>query len=202
VWYDDKIVSGDRWERLIRDKIDTCTAMIVVMTPDADNSDWVAMEIARAHSRARPILPLLRAGEPFFSLSTVHYEDVRDGSMPGEPFVGRLRGFVPPDADTPPPPSPPPPKQPVDHPTCIGWSALGPAPGGAADSVGGADRRGRRGGGHRRGQPAVACRILDGLGRAAPDHGPAGTLLTALLQRRPECAGLVGAKRRHDPLGG
>jgi hypothetical protein len=95
VWYDHQVVSGDRWERLIRDQIDTCAVMIVVMTPEADNSDWVNREILRARSRDRPILPLLRSGEPFFSLGNVHYEDVRDGSMPGDSFVQRAARSCP-----------------------------------------------------------------------------------------------------------
>ena len=45
VWFDREIVTGDRWDRVIRLKIDTCAAFVVVMTPRAEESDWVAREI-------------------------------------------------------------------------------------------------------------------------------------------------------------
>jgi hypothetical protein len=90
-WFDKAIDPGERWERLIRRRIDNCAAFVVVMTPSAETSDWVAREITRAEKASKPIFPLLRSGEEFFRLSDLQYEDVTDGQMPSPPFIERLR---------------------------------------------------------------------------------------------------------------
>lgn len=91
VWFDKEIITGDRWESMIRTKIDTCAAVIVVMTREAESSDWVTREIHRAETRAKPIFPLLLRDEVFFRLSNIQYEDVTCRQMPGTAFVARLR---------------------------------------------------------------------------------------------------------------
>lgn len=93
-WHDRQIVSGDRWIRLIQEKISSCGAFIPVMTPEAEDSDWVMREVTHAEKTNRPILPLLRAGEGFFRLNNLHFEDVRNGSMPPPGFVARLQQFI------------------------------------------------------------------------------------------------------------
>jgi hypothetical protein len=95
VWFDREIISGDRWLEVIRHQVDTCSAVVVVMTPQAEASRWVDRELSRAEEMHRPILPLLRAGGRFFRLADIHYEDVTDGRLPGEEFVERLRTFLP-----------------------------------------------------------------------------------------------------------
>jgi hypothetical protein len=91
VWFDRDLITGDRFARVIRGRIDQCSALIVVMTPAADDSVWVKREINRAQSRHKPILPLLLRGEPFFDLSELLYESVAGQAMPRPPFVARLR---------------------------------------------------------------------------------------------------------------
>jgi WD40 repeat protein len=93
-WFDRAISAGQEWERVIADRIDSCAGFVVVMTPAAGQSTWVAREIARAEQAGRPILPLLRDGEVFFRLATVQYEDIRGGLMPSSRFVQRLRELV------------------------------------------------------------------------------------------------------------
>ncbi|MCE6997301.1 TIR domain-containing protein [Saccharothrix sp. S26] len=90
-WIDDELITGDRWERVIRTKIDECAALVVVMTPDAEASDWVDLEITRARDRGKPIVPVLLDGTVFFRLGNLQYEDVRDRSMPGDRFLRALR---------------------------------------------------------------------------------------------------------------
>jgi len=82
VWLDREIAVGDRWERVIRDQIDACVALIVVMTPQADASIWVSREINYAEAKMKPIFPLLLRGDPFFRLGNIQYENVTDGRMP------------------------------------------------------------------------------------------------------------------------
>ncbi|MDU0289929.1 TIR domain-containing protein [Saccharothrix longispora] len=91
VWMDDEIVTGDRWEDAIRTRIDTCAAVVVVMSPDAEASAWVTRELARAESRGKPVYPVLHSGEVFFRLADVHFEDVRGGRLPSGRFTASLR---------------------------------------------------------------------------------------------------------------
>jgi len=93
VWSDREIVTGDRWDHVIRSKIDTCAALVVVMTPQAESSDWVAREIDQAELMNKPIFPLLLDGQRFFRLSNLHYDDVTDARMPSPSFVTRLRAI-------------------------------------------------------------------------------------------------------------
>jgi hypothetical protein len=93
-WFDYEIVTGERWDAVVRTKIDECAALILVMTPDAEDSHWVAEEVARARSRGKELLPLLLEGSPIFGFSTVHHEDVRGGGMPGDRFLRDLNQAI------------------------------------------------------------------------------------------------------------
>ncbi len=93
VWFDKEVISGERWATVIRDQIDSCAAFILVMTADADESAWVARELARAEEQGREIVPLLLDGEPMFSVGHIHYENVTGGKMPSEQFLTRLRAL-------------------------------------------------------------------------------------------------------------
>jgi TIR domain len=90
VWFDHEIAVGDRFDRVIRERIDSCAAFIVVMSPAADRSEYIALEVARAKQSGKRILPLLLADEPLFALSMLHYTDVRNHIMPHPGFVAQL----------------------------------------------------------------------------------------------------------------
>ncbi|MBB5872168.1 hypothetical protein F4553_005602 [Allocatelliglobosispora scoriae] len=94
VWYDREIVSSHRWDRVIQEKIDTCAAFVVVMTPQAYESEWVSREIIQAQSRARPIFPLLLRGDRFFALANIQSEDVTGGRLPSPQFLAQLRALA------------------------------------------------------------------------------------------------------------
>jgi WD40 repeat protein len=103
VWLDKKIATGTRWDTVIKEQIDTAMAVIVVMSPTADESGWVTNEIHHAIEVRKPILPLLLAGKPFFTLTRIHHEDVTDGRMPGESFMTTLLDLQENGPATPPP---------------------------------------------------------------------------------------------------
>jgi len=94
VWIDDDVDYGDRWEKVICERIDTCVALVVIMTSDAEDSKWVRNEVARSEAMLKPMLPLLLDGQPFFRLGHLQYEDVRDGRMPGLRFIGQLHSLT------------------------------------------------------------------------------------------------------------
>jgi hypothetical protein len=94
VWIDHEIVTGDRWSLEVRQRVEGCAAMVVVMSPAADDSVWVEREIAHAQSHTKSIFPLLLAGRPLFRLGEVEYEDVTGLQMPSARLVARLRELV------------------------------------------------------------------------------------------------------------
>jgi formylglycine-generating enzyme required for sulfatase activity len=90
VWIDDEIDYGDSWERKMFKAIDDCVAFVVIMTPEAYESDWVLRECEYASRRNKPQFPVLRDGEEFPRYMTHQWLDVRDGRMPPEDFFVRL----------------------------------------------------------------------------------------------------------------
>jgi len=101
VWVDHEIDHGDRWASVIESQITTCAAFVPVMTPAAAGSEWVEREVQFAQQLAKPILPLLLSGRPFFRLGTTQHEDVTGGGMPTAKFIERLLaclGTQPPSA--------------------------------------------------------------------------------------------------------
>jgi tetratricopeptide (TPR) repeat protein len=94
LWIDDDVNCGAPWERELGHQIDTCIAVVVVMTPHAAESPWVTNEIARARRKGKPILPLLLSGDVLFALEYVQYVDVTDESMPEPRFIDHLRWLL------------------------------------------------------------------------------------------------------------
>ncbi|WP_203909589.1 Hsp70 family protein [Rhizocola hellebori] len=91
--YDTQPMSENWWETYTRAQVDSCTAVIVVMTPEAQVSGWVGREVDRARAQGKPIAALLLRGESF--VPGVEFEDVRDGSMPGPQLVERFTAGEP-----------------------------------------------------------------------------------------------------------
>ena len=94
VWFDLELISGDRWERVLRAKIATAAAVVVIMTPEAERSQWVNREVEHAELTGRPIMPVLLAGEAFARLNEIQFEDVRGGRLPGVEFTTRIQRLV------------------------------------------------------------------------------------------------------------
>src|SRR5215468_1173264 len=59
VWYDKELITGERWVRVIENKLSDATAVISIMTPAADESRWVHRELDKAEELDIPIFPLL-----------------------------------------------------------------------------------------------------------------------------------------------
>ncbi len=92
VWFDYRIGDGERWRDVIQRKVEDCAAMLVVMTPSAEDSRWVENEIDLADARGKPIMTLLLEGEAFFGLRHLQFTDVRGGRLPGDSLIRRLVG--------------------------------------------------------------------------------------------------------------
>ncbi|MCB0174944.1 MAG: TIR domain-containing protein, partial [Anaerolineae bacterium] len=60
VWLDfEGIRGGEVWRQSIVDGIHASAVMLVVVTPDAMESGWVALEVQKAKEFAKPIIPLI-----------------------------------------------------------------------------------------------------------------------------------------------
>ncbi len=95
VWMDDRIDFGDRWWRTIVQAVRSSAAVIVVMTPAAEQSEWVEKEILLAQREKKPTFPLLLRGQGLALLITVQYADVTQGRMPPDSFYERLARVAP-----------------------------------------------------------------------------------------------------------
>jgi serine/threonine-protein kinase len=77
VWIDDQIDYGDDWWRTIVHAIETCGAFLVIMSPEAEASDWVQREVGNALKFKKPLYPLLYTGENWSLFVWTQYADVR-----------------------------------------------------------------------------------------------------------------------------
>ena len=94
-WIDDRIDYGTRWPRVIQEHVDTCSAFIVIMTPNSYESEWVQNELTRAKRKHKSIFPLLLEGsEPWLSVEATQYCDVRTGELPPVDFYVRLASMT------------------------------------------------------------------------------------------------------------
>lgn len=98
VWMDEaRLHPGEDWWESIMQNIDTCAALLVVMTPEAQTSKWVQREILYAEKLNRPIFPVLLIGEIWPRLADIQYEDMRTGlhAKLSRAFVATLREVIP-----------------------------------------------------------------------------------------------------------
>jgi serine/threonine protein kinase len=94
VWIDDAIEHGDQWFNEIHEAIKTCAAFLVIMSPEAEQSEWVQKEILLAKRYKKPVFPLLLSGDEFAILIDIQYADLRAGEMPDTDFHRRVSRAV------------------------------------------------------------------------------------------------------------
>jgi hypothetical protein len=87
---------GAEWLEAIKEKIDSCAAFVVVMSPAAQQSAWVRREVLHAQAQEKQIFPLLLSGTPLFGANDLLYEEVEGGGMPPPPWVDHLRAATQP----------------------------------------------------------------------------------------------------------
>ena len=95
VWRDDEIPTGRRWRQVLREKVDTSAAVVLVVSPAANRSRWVRKEFRRARRRSIPIYPILYRDALPRWLADTQVELVTDATMPTPGFVDQLRGLTP-----------------------------------------------------------------------------------------------------------
>jgi len=85
-WMDDRIDYGTQWPRIIQQNIESCAAVIVIMSTNAFDSNWVLNEVAFAQQERKTIFPVLLEGKSWVSLASSQYVDVRDGRLPPQSY--------------------------------------------------------------------------------------------------------------------
>lgn len=89
-WVDTDAEHGDNWPTTIRERVDNCSVMILVMTDSAEKSNWVTNEVLRAKEKDKQILPLLLSGKELFMVNHLNHEDVTNQRMPSERYTNLL----------------------------------------------------------------------------------------------------------------
>jgi hypothetical protein len=92
VWLDDALQPGQpAWVRAIEASIESCAALVLVMSPASAGSDWVDRELDLAEELRKPILPLLLSGRCLMRARNLQTEDVSSGALPSDRFIAALR---------------------------------------------------------------------------------------------------------------
>jgi hypothetical protein len=94
-WIDERLDYGSQWPHEIQKQLDSCDAFILIMTPRSFASDWVQSELQRAKRKLKPIFPLLLEGnEPWLSVESTQYYDVRGEKFPDARFYSAIKRAV------------------------------------------------------------------------------------------------------------
>ncbi len=96
VWIDEIKASAEPWTKTIAEGVKDCSALVVVMTPDSEKSQWVEAQLILGQRYNKPILPILLTGQQFDLLIPFEYVDARNGSLPNGEFYRRLKLIVDP----------------------------------------------------------------------------------------------------------
>jgi hypothetical protein len=92
---DERLDYGSQWPQEIQKQLDSCDAFIILMTPRAFASEWVQSELQRAKRKLKPISPVLLEGdEPWLSIESTQFYDVRGERSLDDKFYGALKRVV------------------------------------------------------------------------------------------------------------
>lgn len=105
-WIDERLDYGSQWPHELQKQLDTSSAFVLIMSPRSYASEWVQSELQRAKRKAKPIFPLLLEGdEPWLSVESTQYYDVRGEKFPDAKFYSAVRKVAsPPEGQSIPPP--------------------------------------------------------------------------------------------------
>lgn len=92
VWIDERLDYGSQWPHELQKQLDSCSAFILIMSPRSYTSEWVQSELQRARRKMKPVFPLLLEGdEPWLSVESTQYYDVRGEVYPDTKFYTALK---------------------------------------------------------------------------------------------------------------
>ena len=93
VWYDRNLEPGANFEETIFRELDTCVAVVLVLSPEAIDSRYVGLELERAADARKTVYPILLRPVSHVpeGLAEIQREDVTDERMPSMRFAETLR---------------------------------------------------------------------------------------------------------------
>jgi formylglycine-generating enzyme required for sulfatase activity len=101
VWIDERLDYGAQWPQELQKQLDGCSAFILIMSRHSYESEWVQSELQRAKRKLKPIFPLLLDGdEPWLSVESTQYYDVRESADPDPKFYSDLKDVLSPTPTT------------------------------------------------------------------------------------------------------
>jgi hypothetical protein len=94
---DGELEYGDAWETVLVDRIKRSKLLMVLMSGNSRNSEFVKREIQIALSERKRIIPILVDGEPFEELQDLQHVRLLDTIYPKTRFIERLRKLLVPN---------------------------------------------------------------------------------------------------------
>ncbi len=80
VWMDEiRLSTSQHWAETLESNITGCTIFMIILSPEAKSSQWVARELMLAERLNKPIFPILYKGDVWWNLANIQYEDMREG---------------------------------------------------------------------------------------------------------------------------
>lgn len=80
VWMDEiRLSTSQHWAETLEATITGSGIFMIILSPEAKASQWVARELMLAERIGKPIFPILYKGDVWWNLANIQYEDMRDG---------------------------------------------------------------------------------------------------------------------------
>lgn len=90
-WIDDRTGHESQWHRVNQEAIDACSTLIVIMSPDSRDSEWVQKEVRYATEKKKTVLPILLEGNLWDSFGEMQYVNARNGELPSNLYFEMVR---------------------------------------------------------------------------------------------------------------
>ena len=95
VWIDDRMDFDASWPKIIQDHLNNCDVLILIVSENSFESEWVQKEVARAKRIGKPVFPILLNGNMWPSVELTQGIDVKNKELLPEKFYERLALVTP-----------------------------------------------------------------------------------------------------------
>lgn len=106
IWLDDLALrAGDNWPQIIAAAIDKCRAMLVIISPESMDSQWVERELSLADKKGKPVLPVLYRHTPLPGWFDLRFGNVQRADFTQGNYLANFEQLLPVIQDVMNPPS-------------------------------------------------------------------------------------------------
>jgi formylglycine-generating enzyme required for sulfatase activity len=95
LWLKTDLGYGLAWWNSIVEGLQDCSAVILLMSPSAETSEWVHKEVLLALALEKPVIPVLLDGLTWDLFKFLQHWDQRSASMPDDNLLRKLNELVP-----------------------------------------------------------------------------------------------------------